>query len=65
MVTDGLADAADPRGERLGDRRLEALIEETRQAPLDAACRQIMDRIAIFCGAAPQRDDMTMLAVEF
>lgn len=65
MVTDGLADAVGPQGERLGESRLAALIEETRQAPLDAACRQIMDRIAVFCGSASQRDDMTILAVEF
>jgi serine phosphatase RsbU (regulator of sigma subunit) len=65
IVTDGLADAANAAGERLGERRLEALIQETRLAPPDVACRQVMDRIRVFCGTAPQRDDMTILAIEF
>ena len=65
VVTDGLTETANARGELFGEERLLALVEEARGAPLDQMCRRILQAARDFRGAEAQRDDITMMAVEF
>jgi phosphoserine phosphatase RsbU/P len=65
VVTDGLIETANDRGELFGEERLLALVEEGRGQALDQMCRRILQAAGQFRGASPQRDDITMMAVEF
>jgi len=64
-VTDGLAETANAAGELFGEERLLALVEEGRGLALDEMCRRILGAAKDFRGPVPQRDDITMMAVEF
>jgi phosphoserine phosphatase RsbU/P len=64
-VTDGLAETVNAGGELFGEARLLALVEEGRGQSLDEMCRSILHAAKDFRGQTPQRDDVTMMAVEF
>jgi serine phosphatase RsbU (regulator of sigma subunit) len=67
LVTDGVADAQNPQGERYGSRRREAVLsraqigECTARALVDALCTDL----EAFGADAEQADDVTVLAVRW
>ncbi|MFQ5945234.1 MAG: PP2C family protein-serine/threonine phosphatase [Anaerolineae bacterium] len=65
LYTDGLTEAADPRGEFFGRTRLEELIATTNHLTLEALCQNIVESAVSFQGTAERHDDMAVLAVRF
>ena len=65
LVTDGFADTPSPSGDRFGNGRLLAVLKESWEKPLAELGDLVVRRVGAFRGAAPQEDDMTMLALEF
>jgi len=67
LVTDGVADALNPQGERYGSRRQEAVLSRaqmgklTARALVDAMCSDLK----AFEAGAEQADDITVLAVRW
>ena len=64
LFSDGVTDCTDPAGERFGLERLESTLHKLADyAPAQQVCQAIFDELMSFQGAAPQFDDITMLAV--
>ena len=62
IFTDGVTEA--DRGDRqYGEERLESLLAECCEQPLEQVLKTIMDDIDGFLGDAPRSDDITMLSV--
>jgi sigma-B regulation protein RsbU (phosphoserine phosphatase) len=61
LYTDGITEARDPGGALLGQERLEAMLADSEQGPLDATLEAVWGRVAAFRGAAPASDDATLL----
>lgn len=61
LMSDGVIEAENSRGEMIGAETLRQAVTSGRDAsPLDT----VIDRINAFCGSVPQRDDITMVDVE-
>ena len=64
LFTDGVADARDPSGARLGE---EPVVQAARGAlgePPETILRRILDRLDAHVRDAPQRDDLTVVVVQ-
>jgi len=61
--TDGVTEALDVNGEPFGTERLLAAIAEHHDLQPQALIRHVRKQVVAFVGAAPQSDDITMLAV--
>jgi sigma-B regulation protein RsbU (phosphoserine phosphatase) len=64
LYSDGVTQARNPDGEHLGSRRLLSTLEETRRLSLEASLENLLRRVEEWCGDAPRRDDLSILAVE-
>jgi sigma-B regulation protein RsbU (phosphoserine phosphatase) len=65
LYTDGVTEAARPDGAMFGEERLmESLSSAGRSAPKDVLAKVESD-VSAFVGDADQRDDMTMMKVDF
>lgn len=60
-ITDGVTEAFDPDGEAFGDERLLAALRPDDDAL--GHCRRIVEAVRRFVRAAPQSDDITVLAI--
>lgn len=63
VVTDGLTEAADAKGDLFGLKRVQAVLES---APIRSAQQMVQmatEGAATFCGLRPRQDDMTALAL--
>lgn len=69
MVTDGITEAMNARGELYGTARLAALIERLAREPAGAAPDRIgaaiREDVARHCGGAEPADDLTILAIRW
>jgi sigma-B regulation protein RsbU (phosphoserine phosphatase) len=63
LLTDGIHEAASEIGERFGLDRLSDVVRTHRQAEPAALIDFIYTAVCRFCGAAPQKDDITLLCL--
>lgn len=61
--TDGAPDALDPGGQPFGYRRLREVAASRRGVSAQALCNHLLQTLTAYRGAAPQHDDITLLAV--
>ena len=64
FYTDGFTEAMDSQANEFGEERLVELIESTRNLPVKEMLEKIDAGVRKFVGAAPQHDDMTMVAIK-
>ena len=68
MVTDGVTEAMNRRGELYGTARLGAAMQRLGQAPglgPHNAVMEIREEVARFCDGAELADDLTILAISW
>lgn len=65
LYTDGLTEAKNPAREAFGRARVKEVLEGVRTLGPEAMVSALGDAARNFAGAAPQSDDMAMLAVRF
>ena len=63
ILTDGVTEAENERGEEYGEERLLELFGRPAQASAGAALKEIMSAVDAFVGAARQHDDITALVL--
>jgi phosphoserine phosphatase RsbU/P len=63
LYSDGITEADDETGDEYGNERLEAILRATASAPVAEIKRAIEADVERFAGAAPQRDDQTLVLV--
>ncbi len=63
FYSDGVPDARTSANELFGDARLIRALEEGRDKPLDVCVEHVLRRVRAWCGNAPLRDDVSLLAV--
>jgi phosphoserine phosphatase RsbU/P len=63
FYTDGVTDAVSPAGERFGDARLLAALEEARPGSARDLVATVRDRVLAFQGTADPADDVTLVAL--
>ena len=64
LYTDGVTEATAMDGGLLGEARLEEALKDS-SGDAEACCNQIIETVDAFAGAAPQADDITMLAFDY
>ena len=60
LYTDGVTEAFNPANEPYGVERLIAEVQAHGDGPADALVERICRSVAVFSGAAPQSDDITL-----
>jgi phosphoserine phosphatase RsbU/P len=65
LYSDGLCDAKDENGDRLGKEGLLRAIEQERALPLEDGVAALMQRFEQWCGSVRPDDDVSLLAFEF
>jgi sigma-B regulation protein RsbU (phosphoserine phosphatase) len=63
FCSDGITEAMNEAGVEFASERLIDVVRRHRDAPARAIVDAIYDAVEVFCGAAPQNDDMTAVAV--
>ncbi|HKO16786.1 MAG TPA: GAF domain-containing SpoIIE family protein phosphatase [Gemmatimonadaceae bacterium] len=61
LFTDGVSDARNPSGERLGEERVLAVIREHRRETAAAILQHVLDLVERHTLDAPRRDDLTVV----
>jgi sigma-B regulation protein RsbU (phosphoserine phosphatase) len=61
LFTDGISDARNRAGERLGEGKILELIQKHRAKPVDEILERIFEIHDAHVGRAPQRDDLTLV----
>ena len=64
LYTDGVTEATATDGSLLGDARLEATLRDG-SGDAEACCNRVIEAVDAFAGAAPQADDITVLALDY
>jgi PAS domain S-box-containing protein len=64
-ISDGLADSRDAKGEAFGEERVAAIAAANAQEPVDVLVAALRRAADDFRQAAPPRDDLSLLGVEF
>jgi sigma-B regulation protein RsbU (phosphoserine phosphatase) len=65
LYSDGLVEAASPRGEEYGEARLRELLTAQRDAGPEEIRDAILTSVGAFLAAATPRDDLTLLVARF
>jgi serine phosphatase RsbU (regulator of sigma subunit) len=63
LYTDGVTEAMDPSCELFGQERIAAVARDHCAAGAQELCDQLVQAVAAYHGAAPQADDITLVAV--
>jgi sigma-B regulation protein RsbU (phosphoserine phosphatase) len=63
LFTDGVSDARDAAGIRLGEDRVLALVKEMRDADPEQIVEHVSELVARHTGGAPLRDDLTIVVL--
>jgi Serine phosphatase RsbU, regulator of sigma subunit len=63
LFTDGISDARNPAGERLGEEKVLRVIGANRSLEPEAILRQVFDMLGEHTGGAPGADDLTLLVM--
>ncbi len=64
LYSDGVTEAMSPDGHLFGNGRLLQALGRGRTAPLQQSISLLLDDLRLWCGGAPFRDDVSVLAVE-
>src|SRR4051812_18897679 len=64
LFTDGISDARNRAGERLGEAKILEGIKANRAEPLDTILSRTFELLARHMGRAPQRDDLTLVLLK-
>jgi len=64
VFSDGVTEATNAEGEMFGDERLLATILEGASVDIDALTAHVVEEVDRFVGAAPQQDDIAVIAAE-
>ena len=62
LYSDGVTEATDERGDFFGSERLLAEVSARVAAPAQRLCDDLVATLTAYHGAAPQADDITLLA---
>lgn len=62
--TDGIWEARNPEDEMFGKERMREAIREAAGGSAEAIATHVAERLAAFCGTAPQKDDVTLLVAK-
>jgi len=65
LYTDGVTEAFNAGNAMFGERGLETSLEAAAHAPVDQIVKGMLGEIKAFVGAAPQSDDVTVLAIRY
>ncbi len=63
LLTDGLLEARNPRGESFGWERIEAALASSGSSSAQGVIESLVEAVERFKGNAPQADDVTMIAL--
>jgi sigma-B regulation protein RsbU (phosphoserine phosphatase) len=63
LYSDGLAEAAKPTHEEFGNRRMENILRENAQSPMNQIIEHLFTEVARHEAGHPQRDDQTLLLI--
>jgi sigma-B regulation protein RsbU (phosphoserine phosphatase) len=63
LFTDGISDARNHRGERLGEQAVLDVIRASLDAPPDRIRDRVLELVGHHSGGAPQRDDLTVVVL--
>lgn len=63
LYTDGITEYENPDGEQFGEERLREAIRSRADATASEMVHSIFDAVSRFAARAPQRDDMTVVAI--
>jgi anti-sigma regulatory factor (Ser/Thr protein kinase) len=64
LVSDGIYEQENPRGEAFGEARVTSLIEVHREASATVMLARVLDAVHAFAEGAPQADDMTIVLLK-
>ena len=64
FFSDGITEAANPRGEFFGEERLKAVVESSHEQKADEILNSILTAVNLFSGEAKQSDDQTVVVVK-
>jgi phosphoserine phosphatase RsbU/P len=64
LFTDGISDARNRSGDRLGEGKILELIKANHDEPLDTILTRTFDLLGKHMGRAPQRDDLTLVLLK-
>lgn len=64
LYTDGIVEARNERGEEFGEKRLEAIINETSNLPIKSLNERVMTELFSFLDGEPVGDDITIITSE-
>ena len=65
LVTDGVTEATDAKGQMFSDARLAEVVRSIASLSSPKIAAGIVDAVTAFVGSAPQHDDLTVLAVRY
>jgi sigma-B regulation protein RsbU (phosphoserine phosphatase) len=65
LYTDGVTEACDVTGELFGEPRLEALLAQLGQQPVEAITGAVVAAVKAFENGSPQTDDVTSVVVRY
>jgi serine phosphatase RsbU (regulator of sigma subunit) len=63
LYTDGVTEAMDEQHMLFGVERLQAVVRDSCHIPAQALCDQVLQMVITYRGAAPQHDDITLVAM--
>jgi phosphoserine phosphatase RsbU/P len=64
LISDGIYEYADARGELFGEARVREVLTVNRERPMAEVSEALFDAVKSFAGNAPQDDDMTVVLVK-
>ncbi len=64
LFTDGVSEAENTRGEQFGEDKIASLLTKLDNRSAREICQEFVNKVSEFSGAAPQSDDLTIVAVK-
>src|SRR5205823_427486 len=64
LYTDGATEAPDAAGDLFGEERLQGVVREAADAPSRGIIDAVRSALRAWTGGAPNRDDLTLVAVK-
>ena len=61
LFTDGISDARNAKGEKLGEQRVLDAVKKNRKEPVEAILEKVFESLRRFTGRTPLRDDQTLV----
>jgi phosphoserine phosphatase len=64
LLSDGIYEYCDPRGEQFGEQRVMDVVATHRHQTMGALCAALLEELESFAAGAPQEDDVTVVLVK-